>query len=123
MAKTILSPKRLAATKKLHIGRIIVFCEGYTERNYIQYFADIINSRDDKYNDIRVELEIAGGNSQAVLNYANTFLQNEYNNKKYSIYKKYLVFDCDAPKEIQPVIVSASKCNNPLRSYTFLLSI
>ncbi len=118
MPKTKLSPQRLTETKKLYIGRIIVFCEGYTERNYIQYFADIINERS-KYTNIIVELELAGGNAQRVLNYAENFLKDDKNNSKFALYKKYLVFDCDAPKDIQSVITVANGSNN---EYELLVS-
>lgn len=39
MGRTLLSPQRLAETKKTNIGRIIIFCEGKTEK---YYFAKII---------------------------------------------------------------------------------
>ena len=34
MGRTQLSPKRLSETKKTNIGRIIIFCEGKTEKYY-----------------------------------------------------------------------------------------
>ncbi len=119
MPRTRLSPKRLIETKKVFIGHVIVFCEGYTERNYMDYFAKIINNRNNKYTNIKIELEIAGGNAQTVLNYAEEFLLDEENNKNYSLYKKYLVFDCDDPKDIQSVITTANESNN---EYELLVS-
>lgn len=32
MGRTRLSPQRLSETKKINIGRIIIFCEGKTEK-------------------------------------------------------------------------------------------
>lgn len=118
MSRTILSPQRLKETRKQHIGHIIIFCEGRTEYNYMQYFARIINKKD-KFTDIKVQLEVVGGNAQTVLNYANDFLEQKDNNRQYSLYNKCLVFDCDDPKEIQQVIVSASKNIN---EYSLLIS-
>ena len=34
MGRTQLSPQRLSETKKLNIGRMIIFCEGKTEKYY-----------------------------------------------------------------------------------------
>ncbi len=42
MGRTQLSPQRLSETKKTNIGRIIIFCEGKTEKYYFDYFAEII---------------------------------------------------------------------------------
>jgi hypothetical protein len=84
-----------------NIGQIIIFCEGQTEKHYFDYFAEIIKN---KYTDIKVETQTAGGNAQTVLNYANEFLADASHNQRYRDYGKYLVFDCDAPKNIQNVI-------------------
>jgi hypothetical protein len=42
MGRTMLSPQRLSETKKINIGRIIIFCEGKTEKYYFDYFVEII---------------------------------------------------------------------------------
>lgn len=42
MSRTRLSPQRLSETKRTNIGRIIIFCEGKTEKYYFDYFAEII---------------------------------------------------------------------------------
>ena len=44
MAKKTLSPQRLTEMKRTNIGRIIIFCEGKTEKHYFDYFAEIIVS-------------------------------------------------------------------------------
>lgn len=74
MARTKLSLQRLSAIKKTNIGRIIIFCEGKTEKYYFDYFAEIINKN--KYTDVEVVLETANGNAQTVLNYAESFMSN-----------------------------------------------
>lgn len=42
MGRTLLSPQRLSGTKETNIGRIIIFCEGATEKHYFDYFAEIL---------------------------------------------------------------------------------
>ena len=89
MARTRLSPKRLVETKKTNIGRIILFCEGPTEKYYFEYFADIIKRNRNKYDDIEVILENGGGNAQRVLNVANQFMEISINKQRYGNYHKY----------------------------------
>lgn len=95
MGRTVLSPQRLSEIKRTNIGRIIIFCEGKTEKYYFDYFAEII--RKNKYTDIEVILQTASGNARAVLNCANKFMTEETHIQKYGTYGKYLAFDCDAP--------------------------
>lgn len=106
MGRTKLSPQRLSETRQTNIGRILIFCEGKTEKYYFDYFAGIIKKN--KYTNIEVILESANGNAQTVLNYANAFLADEKHNQKYSTYGKYLAFDCDDPPNIQDVLLAAS---------------
>lgn len=117
MGKTKLSPQRLTQTKKINIGNIIIFCEGKTEKYYFDYFAEIINKN--KYSDVEVVLESANGNAQAVLNYANEFMADEEHNKKFSNYGKYLAFDCDAPPDIQSVVLKAAGYELLISNYLF----
>lgn len=119
MPKLHISLERTVATKKKNIGRIILFCEGKTEKYYFDYFADIINKNTNKFNNVVVQTKSAGGNAQRVLNFAENFLSKESNNRIYENYGKYLVFDCDAPKNISSVISSASE---PNKDYTLLIS-
>lgn len=106
MGRTQLSAQRLSETKKTNIGRIIIFCEGKTEKYYFDYFAEIINQN--KYTDVEVILETANGNAQTVLNCANNFMANEKHNQKFNNYGKYLAFDCDDPPNIQAVVSAAA---------------
>ncbi len=102
MGRTILSPSRQKNIKNTNLGHMILFCEGLTEKYYFEYFTDIIEKN--KFNDVRIEIESADGNSRRVLKFADDYLTVEDNNRKYSNYKKYLVFDCDAPPNIQKII-------------------
>lgn len=104
MGRTQLSPQRLVETKKTNIGRIIIFCEGKTEKYYFDYFAEIIKKN--KYTDVEVVLETANGNAQTVLTYANHFMSDEEHNRRFSTYGKYLAFDCDDPPNIQDVVLA-----------------
>jgi len=106
MGRTKLTPRRLSETKKTNIGRIIIFCEGKTEKYYFDYFAEIIKKN--KYTDVEVVLETAGGNAQTVLNYADSFMEDEKHNRKFNTYGKYLAFDCDDPPNIQAVVQAAT---------------
>lgn len=102
MGRTKLSRERAVEIKRQNIGRIIVFCEGMTEKNYLDYFAEIINKS--KYSDVHIETETANGNSKTVVNFADKFLNDERNSRKYVHYNKYVIFDCDDPPNIQSVI-------------------
>ena len=117
MGRTQLSPQRLSNTKKLNLGRLIIFCEGNTENYYFDYFAKIIKKN--KYTDVKVVLETANGNARRVLNYANTFLADDENMQQYSNYAKYLVFDCYAPPNIQTVLLDASEYELLISNYLF----
>ena len=117
MGRTQLSPQRLSETKKLNIGRIIIFCEGKTEKYYFDYFAEILKKN--KYTDVEVVLETANGNARTVLNFANAFMADDRNNRKYSTYGKYLAFDCDAPPDIQTVISAASEYELLISNHLF----
>lgn len=117
MGRTMLSAQRLSGTKKTNIGRIIIFCEGKSEKYYFEYFSEIIKKN--KYTDIEVILETANGNAQTVLNFANKFMLNEEHNQKFSNYGKYLAFDCDDPPNIQSVISNATGYELLISNYLF----
>ncbi len=117
MSRTQLSPQRLSETKKANIGRIIIFCEGKTEKYYFDYFAEIIKKN--KYTDVEVILETANGNAQTVLNFANEFMSDEKNNQKFNNYCKYLSFDCDDPPEIQAVVLAAKEYELLISNHLF----
>ncbi|MDD2375357.1 MAG: RloB family protein [Eubacteriales bacterium] len=102
MARTVLQASRQSNFRDANIGHMIIFCEGMTEKLYLEYFVSIINKN--KFNDITIKIESAKGNASRVLKYADSFLADESNNRKYSNYKKFLVFDCDSPPNIQKTI-------------------
>lgn len=105
--------------KEAHLGRVLLFCEGKTEENYFTYFADIIDKNRNKYSQIEVVPVLAAGNARTVLNFADKFLEDEKNLKQYSLFNKYLVFDCDDPDDIEAVITDIQSSSN---SYFTLLS-
>lgn len=117
MGRTKLSKERVVEIKRENIGKIIIFCEGMTEKNYIDYFADIINKN--KYTDIHIETESSNGNAKNVFNFADRFLSEEANNRVYTHYSKYLIFDCDDPPNIQNVINDMVSSSN---EYSLLAS-
>lgn len=86
---------------KEHIGHLIFFCEGSTEFNYVQIFADILNKHSDTTDVIVLQANV-GSNAQRVLDYANEAMENEY--RAYRNYTLCLLFDCDAPSDIQRLI-------------------
>lgn len=104
MARLNVKDARTIGSMKQHLGKILLFCEGETEYNYFNYFARIIDRNRIKYAHVQIEFVRAGGNAQAVLNRANEFFEEGDNASKYINYEKYLVFDCDAPANIQQVI-------------------
>lgn len=117
MARTILYPQRLTEVKRTTVGHIIIFCEGKTEKHYFDYFAGIIKKN--KYTSIEVVIETVGGDAQTVLDFANTYLLNEDNNQAYGTYGKYIAFDCDAPPDIQAVILGSQDYGLLISNYLF----
>lgn len=107
MARLNLKHARTIGSMKQHLGKVLLFCEGETEYNYFNHFARIIEGNRIKYAHIQIEFVRAGGNAQAVLNRANEFFEEGDNASQYVNYEKYLVFDCDAPPNIQKVIEEA----------------
>lgn len=119
MPRIRLSQQRKTEVKRQNIGKIVLFCEGATERYYFEYFATIINQDQNKYNNVVIATKLANGNAQQVLNYSEDFLAEEENNRLFANYGKYLVFDCDAPDNIASVITSAR--DNP-NNFNLLVS-
>lgn len=120
MSRTELSANRQKNIKNANLGQIILFCEGMTEKRYFEYFTDIIeNDKSNKFNDVIVENESANGNASRVFKFANNFLNDKNNNRKYVNYRKYLVFDCDAPPNVQDIINNMLKSNE---KYELLIS-
>jgi len=104
MARLKAFVERTTATRAGNLGKVLLFCEGPTEVCYFEHFSKIIRAHRNKYSHIDIVPVPAGGNAQAVLNFAEAFLSDEENLRMYSLYEKHLVFDCDAPPNIQAVI-------------------
>lgn len=117
MSRTLLSPERRSEIKKTNIGKVIIFCEGKTEKFYFDYFAEII--KQNKYTDVEVVVETANGNARTVLKLAGSFMDEEENNRKYSTYGKYLAFDCDDPPDIQTVVLSSTEYELLISNHLF----
>lgn len=121
MARTVLNSVRSTDSINLNIGKMLIFCEGRTEKIYFDYFAKILNRY--KYNDIEVSVSVksANGDSSKVVKFAEEFLSKGNNASIYLNYAKYLVFDCDAPKgeAIYKVINNAINSNE---NYKLLIS-
>lgn len=114
--------KRETNSIKSYIGKSLIFCEGTTEYNYLEYFIDIfkINEKS-KYTNIALEIEMQNvhGNAQTVYKYAEEFLQDGENAKKYKDFDKFLIFDCDDPKDISSVLKDML---NSAQNYKLLLT-
>ena len=103
---------RTTDTIKPYLGKVLIFCEGSTEYNYFLQFKRIFERIGNKYNTVDIEMENATGNARRVLDYANSYLNEDENKPKYISYTKYLAFDCDAPVNIQDVICEALGSEN-----------
>ncbi|MCB2289525.1 RloB family protein [Clostridium sp. CS001] len=117
MARVRLNPylQRSVETKKLYLGKTILFCEGKTEYNYFDYFADIIKASGDKYSHIELKLITADGNAQTVMNHANDFLGNEDNSLKYINYDNYVKHK-SSPGMIRQIIGNCDSVRNAIKN-------
>ena len=123
MPRLVNGERKIVNPKPENAGKILIFCEGHTEYNYLNYFRNYIdNNLHAKYSDIAIEPINTEGNAMHVYKYAEDFLEVEENARKYLYYEKHLVFDCDAPDNIQEVIslMKASK-NHYILDYSNLL--
>lgn len=113
MPRLVNGERKITNPKPENAGKLLIFCEGYTEYNYLDYFKRYIdNNLRAKYSDIVIEPMNAKGNAMQVYNYAEDFLKKEENASKYIYYEKHLVFDCDAPENIQQVITLMKDSGN-----------
>ena len=113
MPRLVNGERKITNPKPENAGKLLIFCEGHTEYNYLNYFRSYIdNNLRAKYSDIVIEPINAEGNAMHVYNYAEEFLEIEENASKYLHYEKHLVFDCDAPENIQEVIALMKNSEN-----------
>lgn len=105
MGRLVNGERKITNPRPENAGKLLIFCEGHTEYNYLDYFRSYIdNNLRAKYSDIVIEPINTEGNAMHVYNYAEEFLGVAENASKYLHYEKHLVFDCDAPENIQTVI-------------------
>lgn len=105
MPRLVNGERIITNPKPENAGKLLIFCEGHTEYNYLDYFKQYLdNNIRAKYSDIVIEPINAEGDAMHVYNYAEEFLSDDENASKYLHYEKHLVFDCDAPQNIQDVI-------------------
>lgn len=113
MPRLVNGERKIINPKPENAGKLLIFCEGYTEYNYFDYFRNYINNNlHVKYSDVVIEPINAEGNAMHVYNFAEEFLEIEENASKYLHYEKHLVFDCDAPENIQEVITLMKDSEN-----------
>lgn len=123
MPRLVNGERKITNPKPENAGKLLIFCEGATEFNYLKYFKDYIsNNLRAKYSDIVIEPINTKGNAMHVYKFAEEFLQDEVNASKFLYYEKHLVFDCDAPDDIQDVITLMKQSdNNYILDYSNLL--
>lgn len=105
MGRLVNGERKITNPKPENAGRLLIFCEGATEYNYLDYFKIYLeNNLQVQYSSIVLEPINTKGNAMHVYKYAEDFLLNDDNRSKYNLYEKHLVFDCDAPENILEVI-------------------
>lgn len=113
MPRLVNGERKITNPRPENAGKLLIFCEGHTEYNYLDYFRSYIdNNLRAKFSDIVIEPINAEGNAMHVYNYAEEFLETDENASKYLHYEKHLVFDCDAPENIQEVITMMKDSEN-----------
>lgn len=104
--------ERVVETQTSNLGKILIFCEGDTEKNYFDHFAQIIRNNKNKFSHIDIVLLQSSGNAIRVLKHAEEVLSTDEMAAYYGLYEKYLVFDCDAPDDIQEAILDMKQSPN-----------
>lgn len=103
MPRLVNGERKITNPKPENAGKLLIFCEGHTEYNYLDYFKSYIdNNLRVKYSDIVIEPINTEGNAMHVYNYAEEFLRIDENASKYLHYEKHLVcLSCDEVIAIQ----------------------
>lgn len=105
MGRLVNGERKITNPKPENAGKLLIFCEGDTEYNYLDYFKNYFEKHlRARYSEIVLEPINTKGNAMHVYRYAEEFLSDDDNKRKYGLYEKHLVFDCDAPENIQEVI-------------------
>lgn len=123
MPRLVNGERKITNPKPENAGKLLIFCEGFTEYNYLDYFRQYLSHNlHANYSDIVIEPINTKGNAMHVYKYAEDFLADENNARKYLYYEKHLIFDCDAPGNIQEVIGLMKKSeNNYILDYSNLM--
>lgn len=113
LGRLVNGERKIDNPKPENAGSLLIFCEGSTEYNYFSYFKLYLeHNLKAHYSNIVLEPINAEGNAMHVYNYAEEFLKNDTNRKKYDLHEKHLVFDCDAPENIEEVLRLMSLSEN-----------
>lgn len=113
LGRLVNGERKIKNPKPENAGSLLIFCEGSTEYNYLSYFkAYLEHNLKAHYSNIVLEPINAEGNAMHVYNYAEEFLADDTNSSKYDLYEKHLVFDCDAPENIEEVLRLMSSSEN-----------
>lgn len=105
MPRLINGERKIQKPRPENAGKLLIFCEGNTEFNYLMYFKTYLeNNLHAQYSDIVIEPINANGDARRVYDYAEAFLADAANASRYFYFEKHLVFDCDAPDNIQEVV-------------------
>ena len=113
MGRLVNGERKINNPKPENAGSLLIFCEGSTEYNYLSYFKLYLeHNLKVQYSSIVLEPINAEGNAMHVYNYAEEFLKDDTNRRKYDLYEKHLVFDCDAPENIEEVLTLMNSSEN-----------
>lgn len=113
LGRLVNEKRKIDNPKPENAGSLLIFCEGSTEYNYLDYFKTYLeHNLKAHYSNIVLEPINAEGNAMHVYNYAEEFLAIDTNRAKYDLYEKHLVFDCDAPENIEEVLRKMSMSEN-----------
>lgn len=113
LGRLVNEKRKIDNPKPENAGSLLIFCEGSTEYNYLDYFKTYLeHNLKAHYSNIVLEPINAEGNAMHVYNYAEEFLADDTNRTKYDLYEKHLVFDCDAPENIEEVLRKMSLSDN-----------
>ena len=74
MPRLVNGERKITKPKPENAGKLLIFCEGHTEYNYLDYFRNYIeNNLHAKYSDIVIEAVNTEGNAMHVYDYAENF--------------------------------------------------
>lgn len=80
MPRLVNGERKIINPKPENAGKLLIFCEGYTEYNYLDYFRGYLeNNLHATYSDIVIEPINAKGNAMHVYRFAEAILQIYHN--------------------------------------------